>query len=472
MQNSTAARRRARAHRTVLLGLLLGASLGIAAGSVVALATQPAAAERHAIEPTGPLLDATHVPPLLTVPGEAVELRYDIHCARGGDEPDESGCAPGGVVYVRAGSSGAFRALPLVVDQRSAEGRFVARVPGDIARSSTGFTYYAVFTAGRESAGSVTLPPGGASAPHRSLPLTQPTLVQLGRHVFSQARSADGRVLSARWGEGPGRIGLEAGPNTAPAGGSSFDVDAAGNVLVLDNVGRRVLRWAAGESTPTAAPLDIDGTSADLAVAGDGAVYVLEGSRAGRPPVLRSFDRSGGHPRTVELAERTATQVRLGDEGPLVLQQPSGQWRPAVVGDAVVEPAEQTRAGSVGRPVPGGREVVVLRRGNEIRSALVQNGAVTRSWLVSSTTPLAEVQLAEPLGAGVLLVVRVYTDSQDEFTMLQLGPRGVVARASLDSVDWAETAPLSRFRLRGSSLYQLGSTSAGLFVDRFDLEVK
>jgi hypothetical protein len=47
-----------------------------------------------------------------------------------------------------------------------------------------------------------------------------------------------------------------------------------------------------------------------------------------------------------------------------------------------------------------------------------------------------------------------------------------VARASLDSVDWAETAPLSRFRLRGSSLYQLGSTSAGLFVDRFDLEVK
>ena len=43
---------------------------------------------------------------------------------------------------------------------------------------------------------------------------------------------------------------------------------------------------------------------------------------------------------------------------------------------------------------------------------------------------------------------------------------------SLDSADWAESAPLSRFRLLGSSLYQLGSTQEGLFVDRFDLEVK
>jgi hypothetical protein len=304
------------------------------------------------------------------------------------------------------------------------------------------------------------------------LPLTQPVLVRLGRHVFGQARRADGRLLSAPWGTGPGRIGLEAGPNTAPAGGSSFDIDAAGNAHVLDYVGHRLLSWKAGAPAPAAVPLDIDGTSADVAVAADGAVYVLEGSRAGRPPILRSFDRSGRNPRAVELAERTATQVRLGPEGPLVLQQPSGQWRPAVTRGAAVETAEQTRAGTVGRPVPGGREVVVLRRGNEIRAAIVRNGLVARSWLVTSATPLAEVQLAEPLGSGLLLVVRVYTDAQDEFTMLQLGPRGVVASSSLDSADWAETAPLSRFRLRGSSLYQLGSTSADLFVDRFDLEVE
>jgi len=201
-------------------------------------------------------------------------------------------------------------------------------------------------------------------------------------------------------------------------------------------------------------------------------VYGFEGSRAGRPPLLRSFDQAGGNSRSMELAERTATQLRIGADGPLVLQQPSGQWRPAFArGGAVVETADQARVGTVGQPLPGGREVVVLRRGNEIRAALVQNGGVTRSWQVTSVTPLAEVQLAEPFGAGLLLVVRVYTDAQDEFRILQLGSHGVVASASLASADWAETAPLSRFRLRGSSLYQLGSTSAGLFVDRFDLEV-
>ena len=69
------------------------------------------------------------------------------------------------------------------------------------------------------------------------------------------------------------------------------------------------------------------------------------------------------------------------------------------------------------------------------------------------------------------MVARVYTDTQDEFVVLVLGAGGLERRVALDSADWAETAPLSRFRLRGSSLYQLGSTPTGVFVDRFDLEV-
>ena len=69
-------------------------------------------------------------------------------------------------------------------------------------------------------------------------------------------------------------------------------------------------------------------------------------------------------------------------------------------------------------------------------------------------------------------MTRVFTDVRDEFVVLVLDRRGVVQRFALDSASWAETAPLSRFRLRGNSLYQLGSTPAGLFVDRFDLEVK
>ena len=56
--------------------------------------------------------------------------------------------------------------------------------------------------------------------------------------------------------------------------------------------------------------------------------------------------------------------------------------------------------------------------------------------------------------------------------MLILDRKGLVHRFSIESADWAETAPLGRFRLVGRSLYRLGSTPDGAFVDRFDLEVR
>jgi hypothetical protein len=47
----------------------------------------------------------------------------------------------------------------------------------------------------------------------------------------------------------------------------------------------------------------------------------------------------------------------------------------------------------------------------------------------------------------------------------------LVDQFSLPAADWAQSMPLSRFRLVGSSLYELGSTDAGVFVDRYDLGV-
>ena len=158
-------------------------------------------------------------------------------------------------------------------------------------------------------------------------------------------------------------------------------------------------------------------------------------------------------------------------EGAVVLQQPSGQWMSATVRARALSTAAQRASGRPGRPVAGGREVMVLRRDLEIRAAIVGPNGLRRSWRLTSETPLAEVQLAEPEGNGLVLVVRVYTDDRDEFVVLVLGEHGLVQKLAIDSADWAETAPLSRFRLVGSSLYRLGSTPAGLFVDRFDLEV-
>ncbi len=457
-----------RRRRLAIAGLVLGTLLG----AVFAAASGRAIAEREAAD-AQPVLDATHVPPLLTTTREDIVLRYDVHCATATEGADDAACRPGGTVFVRPGTSGPFRSLPLQVDERASEGRHFVRVPAAIARSRSGFSYYAVLHE-ETGAAAVTLPAGGAAAPHRSLPLGRAVEVFLGSHAFGLERRADERVAAAPWGKGAGEIGLEGGPNTAPVGGSSFDVDADRNVFVLDQVNRRVLRWAAsGAAAPEAIAVPVDGTIADLAMAPDRTMYVLEGARAGREPALRTLEPSGVQVGVTELAERTATQVRVGPAGPLVLQQPSGQWtRVARNGALSPSSTERASAGLPGRLFPGGNEVVVLRTGNELRLALARDGVVRRSWRVTSETPLAEVQLAEPFGSGLVVVVRLYTDADDEFAALVVGQQGLRGRMSIDSADWAESAPLSRFRLAGLSLYQLGSTQAGLFVDRFDLEVK
>jgi len=449
-------------------GLLAGAALLTIAGT--AIAHRLAAAEDA--DPAK-LIDASHLPPLLTVAGERVVLRYDVYCASpdgtvDGDEP----CNVAGTVHVRPGQTGPFRAVPIRLDPAAVEGRYRADVPVDIASSPTGFTYYAVLR-NAASGAELTLPAGGASAPQRSLPLVAPTRVVLGDHVFGRTRAADARVAAATWGGGVHQVGLEEGPESQTIGASSFDIDRAGTVTVLDEAKKRALRWVSGAAKPTALPLAINGTIADLAVAPDGAMYVLEstGQSPGRGPLLRGFD-SAGRPRGAwQVAERTAAQVRMGPNGPAVLQYPSGQWMPVVRNASGLSSVEQARLGRPGRATRDGSEVIALRTGNEVRVAVLSSGVVRRSWLVESTTPVAEVQLAEPAGDRLVLVLRTYVDDRAEFDVLVLDQRGLVRRFAVDSADWAETAPLSRFRLVGSSLYRLGSTPAGIFVDRYGLEV-
>jgi hypothetical protein len=254
-------------------------------------------------------------------------------------------------------------------------------------------------------------------------------------------------------------------------GPGAFGVASDGTVTLLDQVHRRALELHPGVAKPTATPLAVNGTLADLAVEGAGALWVLETAGPGAP-LLRAFGRGGGLQRIVPLADERAAQVRIGPEGPVVKQYPSEQWLPATgAGGALSEPAQRAAA-EPARPVSRGRDVVVLRHGDEVRVALVSRAGVERAWRVHSATPLAEVQLADPLGDGLVLVIRTFTDTRDEFVAARLGPRGLVSSFSLDSADWAETAPLSRFRLAGGSLYQLGSSPEGVRVDRFDLEVR
>ena len=449
----------------------LGAILGIAAGvATITLATAEAQQS-----PTGPqtVLDATHLPPLLTAGDEPVELAYDVSCAAGRTDDIETGCDISGTVFVRAVGGRTFE--PITLSRRSVDGgarQLVAQVPETLSERPSGIEYYAVLEAS-DLGETVTVPAGGAEAPHVSRPLGRSVDLSLGRHTFGRELRAGREVAFAGWGDGVAQVGLEPGRNVGPIGASAFDVDASGTVAVLDQAHRRLLRWRKGARSPDSVSLSVTGTLADIALADDGSVYVLESSaEPGRNPFVRRFDDGGRELEEVETAERTASQIRMAPDGPLVLGNPSHQWFPVSVDGVPASRPQQLRRGRPSRPLRGGGEIVVYRFANELRLALLAGGSVTRSWRIVSGTPLAEVQLAEPMGQRVVVVVRVYEEDVDEFAVLILDRKGLVDRFAIDPEDWAETAPLGRFRLVGRSLYQLGSSPAGAFVNRFDLEVR
>jgi hypothetical protein len=451
--------------RRLLGGALAGGLAGLVTGAVIAAAAPSVHEQGEPDVAVDSIIDAAHVPPLLTLSGEPVTLRYAIVCPAAGDAPfGDSPCDAGGDVYIRAGSSGSFTRLALRRTDDSLNGRYVVDVPPAIAGSPDGFTYYAVLR-NKATGAFMTLPAGGAEAPQRSLPLGRPVTIDLGSHPFGSTRAADFRVVDAPWGRAVGQAGLVAPPGGLPIGPSSFDVTADGTVVMLDGVNFRLERWSRGRVSAVSA--DLDGGVDDLAVASDGSAYVLDGR--GRPPLLRHLGRDGRLIAAEPVAERTWSQLRVGPDGPVVQQAPSEQWLRATPG---LGRAAKERSGRSGRPLADGSEIVVLRTGiGELRLARVAAGRVRAAWRILSDTPLGEVQLAQPTGNRLVVVVKTYTDSADEFVVLILDGHGATRQFSVPSSQWAASAALARFRLVGSSLYQLGSTAVGAFVDRYDLGV-
>jgi hypothetical protein len=449
------------------IGLGLGVLLGL--GAVAAgLAVDGNASSA---DPSIATIDATHTPPALVLPGERVALRYDITCPPP-TEVDSSGCVGSGTVFLRAGQSGPFTPMALTLDENAPQGRYSLTVPPAIAASPQGFSYYAVLR-DESSGATITLPAAGAAAPQHALPMRAPIEVALDPIDLDSTARPDAEVARAAWGDGPTDVGLESGKQ-APAGASSFAVSPAGEVYVLDEAHRRVLRWA-GSSQPTALPLQIEPTQADLALGAKGSLYVLESPHVGSPrPLLRAFDRNGKAFGLVRLEERTAAAIDSAEGDLFTLSYPGGEWLPTMSAvdsgqPTAVQADTRRRNARQGRPSGAGREVLVLRNGNETRLALVAGNAVVRSWRLTSSVDLGEIQLAKPFGGGLLVVAHPFTDGRDQFLVLALGPKGLLRRFGVASQDWAETAPLSRFRLAGSSLYQLGSDDEATFVNRFDL---
>jgi len=317
----------------------------------------------------------------------------------------------------------------------------------------------------------MTVPAGGETAPQRSFPLRAAAEIALGPHAFGGERVPDERVVAASWGSDVGEAGLAGSRELGFVGPSSFDVAADGAVTVLDQVNGRVERWSHAEVTRT--DVNVSGGLADFALEPGGTMDVLEPpSRTSPAPVLRSFSADGTPRWSQRLSDRTWAKLAAGPAGPTVQQQPSEQWLPVAEHGAALGRTAQADRGRPGRPFADGREVLVERVGaGELRLAELAGNAVVRGWRITSATPLGEVQLAEPLGNRLVVVTKTYTDDRSDYVALVLDRTGITAGFAIEPIEWAESAPLARFRLAGSSLYRLGSTRAGLLVDRFDLEV-
>jgi hypothetical protein len=431
------------------LGVGLLAGLGLFAGYVGGAASggDDAAAAG--------LVDVLHTPPLLVEPGEAVRLRYDAVCAA---DSQGAPCPVEGNVFLRSGPDGPFERVPLTSGDEST---LTATLPPRFGEDAS-ISYYAVIEdgLGRDR---TTIPEAGSAAPQRAWITPAVTAVELGGHVFGRTREPDGRLVHGPWGSESGAFGLIAGRGSR-IGPSSFDVAPDGTLVVLDQVNRRLV-FARRGGDARYAPIRFGKTEGDLAVDGQGNVFVLE---HGASPEFHGYTPTGVPAGEVTVSSRGADMVRAGDRGVFVHGYPDA-WVPVSEEGDLLDPGRQAEGARSGLRAGGGVEVVVHGSHGEAMFALVRDDRVLKSWRVSSASSLGEIQLAEPFGDGLLVVLRVWTEAQAEFVALVLSRTGLAQSFSMAAGEWAESAPLSRFRLDGSTLYQLRSAPDGFEIVTFDL---
>jgi hypothetical protein len=208
------------------------------------------------------------------------------------------------------------------------------------------------------------------------------------------------------------------------------------------------------------------GGEGDLAVDGAGKIYVLDSAAK---PIVRAFTAAGVPIAAAQLAEPVSDMIRVGPSGPLVHSYPSEMWLATGPGRPPFGPERQLATAQPARSADGGIGVVVHASPAAVKLALVRGDRVVRAWLLHSESSFGEVQLAEPYGDGMVVVVRLWNEKHAEFRVLRLGAKGLLQSFDVAPAEWAESASLSRFRLHGNTLYQLRSDPSGIEIARFEI---
>jgi hypothetical protein len=424
-------------------GKLRLVAVAVALTSTVAVAVAAAA-------PGGPQdrwSFAPEAPAHLRLPGESADVHFWLSCIL-------VHCRPSARAYVRALGSGSFTSVRVVTQHNGSD---VVHVPPAIANAPRGFEYY-VAAHDSTSHQQARYPIGGAVAPKRSFLLSHPIVVDLGPPTRA-AGPPHRRVVSVAWGARPDQVGLKS-EESGEVGVAAFDVTSSGAVWLLDQVKHRALSFTDGHET-RALPLAIGLSAGWLAAGATGELYVLDNGTS----VLHEFSRTGRTMAAFHVPDELAGGVRALGSTVYVDLEPSGQWAPVIRNGAVLDRRAAIRGVLSGEPLADGRQVAVWARA-DVRVALLSNtGLVERSWrLVGATANGAVLELAQPLGKRLVVVLA----QSNRYQVVVLEGHRVVERFAVPQQEWTNPAA-GTFRLVGSSLYHLGSTSRGVFVDRYDL---
>jgi len=317
---------------------------------------------------------------------------------------------------------------------------------------------------------SVSIPPAGPQRPLSIVVTGELPLVRM-PGISSDVRS--GRtVLSLPWGSGPMRAGLEPGKESAAGGPASFDVDRRGRIYLADSLQHRLAVFGEGRLMRSTR-LDL-GAEAAIAVTDEGAIAALD--RSAGALLARTLDARGTPRRSAALGTGLVGQVRIVGGSAFGLILPLDAWVALPMFDAAATGITPAGSGSfAGEPLPSGAQLIRVARQESVRFGVVTATRITDAVEVRTADRFGEVALAEPDGGGgywaVLHLWRERPSAADQYRVIHLVGGAITSSFAVANHAFAETPPLSRFRLGGDgNLYQLASFPSGMRIVRFDLE--
>jgi hypothetical protein len=292
-------------------------------------------------------------------------------------------------------------------------------------------------------------------------------VVRLPSVAFGRVRSGS-TILYLPWGSGEAKAGLAPGHESQTLGPPSFDVDRSGRIYLADALQRRLAVFFRGRLVRSVRlPL---GVRPDIAVARDGSAFIAD--RSGSRLSLRRVDRAGGPGPAVSTGSGILGQVRTVAARAFVNVLPADVWMPVRVRRA----PGATGPPTAGMPLAGGGQLLRVAREDRVRIGTVgPNGTVTDAVELRSAVRFGDLALAEPDGHGGYVVVvhvwRVEPAPADQYQVIHLVGTRVIQTFAVGDGLFAETPPLSRFRLApDGNLYQLITLPDGMRIQRYHLE--